>query len=220
LQSLVIVSQEQVWSARPTELILMRIIILITLAIAAISASLHANAEPKRRFNMLVFNNFGPDNTRFEIEQDFASCARPVGPENLTVRPGRSEERRYYEKLSEDDCFYETKELRWLVTASRPEDNFRWQCRMHLINRIQPETDWFRLKVGIEPVEPVTPGTADLCTDGTLFKSAICEDADKTRIGQSNCLNQYVDMHGRITIELGGPPASWSVNPLTTSASQ
>ncbi|PTB18730.1 hypothetical protein C9I57_22310 [Trinickia symbiotica] len=160
------------------------------------------------------------------MTQEVSSCAKPVaGNANFTLNRGWNETYRYYEKLSEDNCFYETKELRWLVTASRQEDNFRWQCRMRLTNRFDAEIGWFRTKVETKPVEPVAPGASDLCTDGTLFKSAICESSDKASWGRANCLNQESDMHGKIIIKLGGPPLppappSWSVNPLTTSASQ
>lgn len=171
---------------------------------------------------MLVFENYGPNNPRFEMEQEFASCARPVGAETLAIPRGETKERRYYEKLAENDCFFEAKELRWLITVSRPEDNFEWQCRMRLINRIDPEINWWRIKVEIAPV---TPGTPNLCTDGTLFKSVICTDPESGT--QSNCLNQNSNDFGKIRITLGGPPlapapapASWSINPLTTSASQ
>ncbi|MEX3956611.1 hypothetical protein [Trinickia sp. EG282A] len=204
----------------------MRIFVLFALAISAISVSPHANADPVRRFNIIEVDNYGANNPRFEMTQEFASCAKPVaGKEKFTLERGWNEKYRYYELLSEDSCFYETKELRWLVTASRQEDNFRWQCRMRLTNRFDAEIRWFRTKVEIEPVEPVAPGASDLCTDGTLFKSAICESSDKASWERANCLNQDSDMHGNITIKLGGPPlppapASWSVNPLTTSAPQ
>lgn len=147
-----------------------------------------------------------------------------MAAEDFTVEPGQEQRRRYYEKLFEDDCFFHSKRFRWLVTASRPRDNFRWQCRVGLVNRIDPETQWWRVRVETESAQSVAPGADDLCTDGTLVKSAVCDTTDETSFEKADCLNRNTDLHGKITITLGGPPippspASELINPLTTRMS-
>jgi hypothetical protein len=184
----------------------MRTLPAIALAIALVGGSLHANAEPKRRFNTLQVENRDPSSPRFQFEQELASCARPMEGPNFVVGPGEVSSRRYYEKLFEDGCISETKELGWLVTATRAQDNFRWQCRLRLVNQIDPVSTWWRIKLEANSAQPVAQGAADLCRDGTLVKSAICHTTDETSFERADCLNQGADLYGTISVTLGGPP--------------
>ncbi|MGN6652536.1 hypothetical protein [Trinickia sp.] len=200
----------------------MRALTAIACAIALLCGALHANAGPQRRFNSLVFESKDPGNPTFRFEQEIASCARPMGEEGFTVKPGQVFSRHYYEKLFEAGCFSETKELGWIVTATRPQDNFRWQCHVRLINGIDSKSEWWRVKIQTKAVEPVAPGTADLCTDRTLIRSAVCETTDESSFERADCLNQTSDSHGKIRITLGGPPMPAHIAPqaggtLTTS---
>lgn len=203
----------------------MRTFVVFALMGALLGCAAQVDAQPKRRFNAIVWDNYDPSNPRFEFIQENASCARAAGPTHFTVAQGWNPNYRYSEKLFQNDCMYEPKELHWLVKASRPRDGFEWQCRMRLIRRFDQESGWFVTRVETEAVQPVEPGSADPCTDGTLFKSAVCEVSDVQSFGRENCLNRDSDYNGRTTVVFGGPPlpavpASERLNPLTAGASR
>ena len=200
--------------------------VAIALAIALAGGSQQANAEPKRRFNKLTFENRDPSNPRFRFEHELASCARPMDSSDFVVQPGEVSRRHYYEKLFEDGCISETKELGWIVTATRPQDGFRWQCRLRLVNHIDPVSAWWRVKIATDSMQPLgqgPAGSADLCTDGTLVKSAVCHTTDESSFERADCLNQGAELYGTITITLGGPsmplpPPEQLTNPLEPNA--
>lgn len=193
---------------------------------AVLVGATQAGAEPKRRFNTVTWDNYDPNNPRFEFEQEKASCARPMGGvEHFVVAQGWNPAYSYYDKLFEDDCMYETKELHWLVKASRPQDGLKWQCRVRLLRRYDQAQDEFVTRIETEAAQPVAPGSPDLCTNGTLFKSATCEISDAQEFGRGDCLNRDSEYNGKIKIKFGGPPlpvvpASEQINPLTGRASR
>lgn len=203
----------------------MRAMLLLMLAGALLCSSIQAGAEPKRRFNAVTWDNYDPSNPRFEFEQEKASCAGPAGVKHFTVAQGWNPPYQYFEKLFDNDCMYETKELHWLVKASRPQDGLQWQCRVRLLRRYDQEQEWFVTRVETEAAQPVAPGSPDLCTNGTLFKSATCEISDVQLFGRGDCLNRDSEYNGKIEIKFGGPPlpvvpASEQINPLTGRASR
>ncbi len=203
----------------------MRTFIVFVLMGALLGSAMQVGAEPKRRFNAIIWNNYAAGNPHFEFVQENASCARAAGPRHFTVAQGWNPNYRYSDKLFENDCMFEPKELHWLVKASRPQDGFAWQCRMRLIRHIDKDSGWFVTRVETEAVQPVEPGSPDYCANGTLFKSAICETSDVQLFGSEDCLNRDSDFNGRTTVVFGGPPlppvpASERLNPLVTGASQ
>lgn len=186
---------------------------------------MQVGAEPKKRFNAVTWDNYDASHPRFDFEQEMASCARPAGVKNFTVAQGWNAPYQYFEKLFDNGCMYETKQFHWLVKASRPQDGLQWQCRMRLLRRYDQERGWFVTRIETEAVQPVAPGSPDLCTNGTLFKSATCEISDVQAFGQEDCLNRDSEYNGKIKIKFGGPPlpaapASERANPLTGRASR
>jgi hypothetical protein len=201
----------------------MRTFMLLMLTGALLGTSLQVNAEPRKRFNEIVWDNSDAHNPRFEFEHVKALCAGPSGVRDFTVVQGWNPRYGYFERLFENDCFYETKELHWLVKASRPQDGLQRQCRMRLLRRYDPEEGWFVTRIETDAARPVAPGADDLCTNGTLFKAAICENSDTQAAGKADCLNRDSEHNGKITIRFGGPalppvPASERINPLTERA--
>lgn len=203
----------------------MRTFLVLVVAGVFMGVSLQVSAEPQRRYNTITFENASADNPQFAFRQELGSCARSVGPQNFTIVQGWNPHYRYYERLFERDCMYETKELHWLVTASRPQDGLDRQCRMKLTRRFDRASGWFITRIDVEAAKPVAQGAADLCTNGTLFKSATCEVSDVQAFGRDDCLNRDSDHHGKITVVLGGPPLppapqSERINPLIEGSSR